>query len=342
MEAMRFGLIGYGLWSRHHATAIAKAPGSELAAIACASEATAATARQTFPNVPVLIGYEHLLARPDIDAVVISVPNHLHAEIGTAALAADKDVLLEKPMATTLEDCDRLISAARASGRVLSIGHELRLSAQYGRVKELIDTGEIGTPRYLSFSLFRFPFRPGSGGWRYDAARVGSWLLEEPVHVFDFTMWYFASLGDPLSVQAVGAPRSGEAGMSSELTVILRFAGSAHAVITETLAGFEYHQLLHVVGAEGSIRSWWSGALDRTREARFDLRLTRRNNREPETIPVAASGELVELEEQARRIVPAFQRREPLVSGEESKKRVAVCLAAERSLRENREIPLTF
>src|SRR5215467_8833037 len=326
MEAMRFGLIGYGLWGRHHATSIAKAPGSELAAIACASEATAATARQTFPNVPVLIGYEHLLARPDIDAVVISVPNHLHAEIGTAALAADKDVLLEKPMATTLEDCDRLISAARASGRV----------------KELIDTGEIGTPRYLSFSLFRFPFRPGSGGWRYDAARVGSWLLEEPVHFFDFTMWYFASLGDPWSVQAAGAPRSGEAGMSSELTVILRFAGSAHAVITETLAGFEYHQLLHVVGAEGSIRSWWSGALDRTREARFDLRLTRRDNREPETIPVAASGELVELEEQARRIVPAFQRREPLVSGEESKKRVAVCLAAERSLRENREIPLTF
>src|SRR5499427_369111 len=314
MEAMRFGLIGYGLWGRHHATAIAKAP-----------------------------GYEHLLARPDIDAVVISVPNHLHAEIGTAALAADKDVLLEKPMATTLEDCDRLISAARTSGRVLSIGHELRLSAQYGRVKELIDAGEIGTPRYLSFSLFRFPFRPGSGGWRYDASRVGSWILEEPVHFFDFTMWYFAALGDPISVQAIGAPRAGEAGMSSELTVILRFAAGAHAVITETLAGFEYHQLLHVVGAEGSIRSWWSGALDRTREARFDLRLTRRNNREPETIRVAASGELVELEEQAhRRIVPAFQRREPLVSGEESKKRVAVCLAAERSLRENREIPLTF
>jgi len=339
---MRFGLIGYGLWGRHHANAIAKAPGAELAAIACASETTAAVARRDFPHVPILIGYEHLLVRPDIDAVVISVPNHLHAEIGAAALAAGKDVLLEKPMATTLEDCDRLIAAARASGRVLSIGHELRLSAQYGRVKDLIDTGEIGTPRYLSFSLFRFPFRPGSGGWRYDAARVGSWILEEPIHFFDFTMWYFASLGDPLSVQAIGASRAGEAGMSSELTVILRFAGGAHAVITETLAGFEYHQLLHVVGAAGSIRSWWSGALDRTLEARFDLRLTRRNKRESETIPVAASGELVELEEQARRIVPAFQQREPLVSGEESKKRVAVCLAAERSLRENREIPVAF
>src|SRR5215467_4554959 len=339
---MRFGLIGYGLWGRHHANAIAKAPGAELAAIACASEATAAMARRDFPHVPILIGYEHLLVRPDIDAVVISVPNHLHAEIGAAALAAGKDVLLEKPMATTLEDCDRLIAAARASGRVLSIGHELRLSAQYGRVKDLIDTGEIGTPRYLSFSLFRFPFRPGSGGWRYDAARVGSWILEEPIHFFDFTMWYFASLGDPLSVQAIGASRAGEAGMSSELTVILRFAAGAHAVITETLAGFEYHQLLHVVGADGSIRSWWSGALDRTREARYELRLTRSGCRDPETIPITASGELVELEEQARRIVSAFQQRKPLVSGEESKKRIAVCLAVERSLEDNGEIPLTF
>jgi myo-inositol 2-dehydrogenase/D-chiro-inositol 1-dehydrogenase len=339
---MRFGLIGYGLWGRHHAAAIVKAPGGELAAIACASEATAAAARRDFPHVPTLIGYPGLLARADVDAVVISVPNHLHAEIGVAALAAGKDVLLEKPMATTLEGCDRLLAAARASGRVLSIGHELRLSAQYGKVKELIDAGEIGLPRYLSFSLFRFPFRPGSGGWRYDAVRVGSWILEEPVHVFDFTMWYFAALGDPVSVQALGAPRAGGAAMSSELTVILRFAGHAHAVITETLAGFEYHQLLHVVGALGSIRSWWSGALDRTRQARFELRVAHRDQGEPETIPVAASGELVELEEQARQIVTAFEQRKPLVTGEESKKRVAVCLAAERSLREGREIPLAF
>lgn len=339
---MRFGLIGYGLWGRHHAVAITKAPGAELAAIACASESTAAAARRDFPDVPVVIGYRSLLARSDIDAVTVSVPNHMHAEVGVAALIAGKDVLLEKPMATTLEDCDTLLAAARSSGRVLTIGHELRLSAQYGRIKALIDAGDIGTPSYLSFSLFRFPFRPGSGAWRYDASRVGSWILEEPVHFFDFSMWYFEALGDPISVQAVGAPRAGEAGMSSELTGILRFPGQAHAVITETLAGFEYHQLLHVVGAEGSIRSWWSGALDRTLHPTFELRVARRGRREPETVPVERSGELVELEEQARQVVTAFSRRQALVPGEEARKRVAVCLAAERSLREGREIPLTF
>src|SRR6266542_1550919 len=320
---MRFGLIGYGLWGRHHAAAIAKAPGAELAAIACASEATAAAARRDFPGVPVDIGYPRLVGRADIDAVVVSVPNHLHAEVGVAALAAGKDVLLEKPMATTLEDCDRLLDAARTGGGVLTIGHELRLSAQYGKVKALIDTGEIGTPSYLAFSLFRFPFRPGSGGWRYDAARVGSWILEEPVQVF-------------------GAPRAGEAGMPSDLTIILRFPRQAHAVITETLAGFEYHQLLHVVGSEGAIRSWWSGALDRTLHPSFELRVAGRGRRAAETVAVAASGEVVELEEQARQVVTAFARRMALVSGEEARKRVAVCLAAERSLREGREVALVF
>src|SRR3984893_12223409 len=192
---MRFGLIGYGLWGRHHAAAIAKAPGADLAAIACASEATAAAAHRDFPGVRVDIGYQGLLARREIDAVAVVGPNHLHAEIGVAALEAGKDVLLEKPMATTLADCDRLLAAARARGRGRAIGHELRHSAQYGRVKAMIDAGEIGTPTYAAFSLFRFPFRPGSTGWRYDVTRVGSWILEEPVHFFDFIMWYFESLG---------------------------------------------------------------------------------------------------------------------------------------------------
>jgi myo-inositol 2-dehydrogenase/D-chiro-inositol 1-dehydrogenase len=339
---LRFGLIGYGLWGRHHAAAIAAAPDATLAAIACASEATAAAAARDFPGVPVDVGYQALLARADVDAVAVVVPNHLHAEVGVAALEAGKDVLLEKPMATTLEGCDRLLAAARSSGRVLSIGHEARLSAQYGRVKTLIDAGEIGVPAYVGFSLFRFPFRPGSQGWRYDPARVGSWILEEPVHFFDFVMWYFDGVGDPVSVLALGDTESRGAGMSENFTAMVRFPGGAHAVITQTLGGFEYHQNLHVVGTGGSIRSWWSGTLDRTVHPTFELRLDRRAKGGVETVPVDQSGELVELGVQAREVVTAFARRRPLVSGEDARKRIVVCLAAEQSLRENREIALRF
>jgi len=225
---------------------------------------------------------------------------------------------------------------------VLTIGHQLRLSAQYGRVKALIDAGEIGVPVYVGFTLFRFPFRPGSKGWRYDPARVGSWMLEESVHFFDFVMWYFDGVGAPRSVLAFGDTEPRGAGLSDNFTAILRFPGHAHAAISQTLAGFEYHQSLHVVGTQGAIRSWWSAALDRAAHPAFELRLERRRQGGVETVPVDQSGELVELTAQAREVVTAFGQRRPLVSGEEARKSVVACLAVEQSLRENREIALQF
>ena len=338
---VRFGLVGYGAWGRHHAQAIAEAPGARLTAIACRSEATAEAARRDCPGVPVLGDYRALLGRADVDAVDIVLPNHLHAEVGIAALEHGKDVLLEKPMACTPEECDALIAAARRSGRVLSIGHELRLSAQWGRIKALIDAGEVGAPEYMLFELFRFPYRRGAGGWRYERGQVGSWILEEPVHAFDFALWYFEGMGDPLSVLAAGRARSGVDGLYDHFTAIVRFPGGRHAVITQTLAAFEYHQVMEIVGARGAIRGWWSGALDRTLEPAFGLTV-KRGDRDPEPIAIARSGEVWELRDQLRRTAEAFEARRPLVTGEEARKRVVLCVAAERALREGREIPLAF
>ncbi|MGH7334035.1 MAG: Gfo/Idh/MocA family protein [Candidatus Rokuibacteriota bacterium] len=338
---MRLGLIGYGAWGRHHAAAIVKTPGAALAGIACASAATAATARADHPEVPVHLDYRALLRDSTIDAVDIVVPNHLHAEIGGAALEAGKDVLLEKPMATTVEGCDRLLAAAAAHDRVLSIGHELRLSTQWGAIKRLIEAGEIGEPRYALVTLFRCPYRRGSGDWRYVPGKVGSWILEEPVHFFDFVMWYFEGWGDPRSVLAVGNG-SGGAGMADNLSVIVRFPDTRYAVITQTLAGFEHHHTVEIIGSVGAIRTWWSGTMDRTRHAAFELKVKRRGQAECEAIDVGASGELFELEDEIAQTVAAFRARRPLVSGVEARKRIVVCLEAERSLREGREVALTL
>jgi len=342
---VRFALVGYGAWGRHHAAAIRQAPGAELAGIACGGERSAAAARHDHPDVPVVLDYHALLENPDVDAVDVVVPNDRHVEVATAALARGKDVLLEKPMAPTAKGCDRLLAAARQSGRVLSIGHEFRLSTQWGTIRRLLDAGEFGGPLYALVSLFRFPYRPGSGGWRYDPARVGSWILEEPVHFFDLVLWYFEGLGDPTSVLAVGnaRPRPGPAArMADDFTAVVRFPGGAYAVVTQTLAGFEHHQVVEVVGSEGSARAWWSGAMDRTRQPAFDLRVQRRGQEAPEPVVLGTSGELFELEEELRQTVAAFRDRRPLVPGEEARKRIVVCLEAERSLREGREIPLRF
>ena len=334
--SLRFGLIGYGLFGRHHARAIAQAPGATLAAIACRSRETADAARKDYPDAAVELDYRALLARRDIHAVDIVVPNDLHEQVGVAALEAGKDVLLEKPLAPTLAACDRLIETAHRTGRVLSIGHELRLSSQWGRVKALLDAGEIGEPTYAHVSLFRFPYRPGSAGWRHEAERVGSWVLEELVHHFDLVLWYFARWGDPVAVSAVGFSRGGDPALAEVLTATLRFAGGRYAVVTLTLTGFEYHVGCEVVGDEGALRAWWSGGMDRTREADFGLKVQRRGASAPVAVPLVVSGELFELEEQLRLAVGAFRERRALVTAEEARKSVAVCLAVEEALREGR------
>lgn len=339
---IRFGLIGYGLWGRHHAAAIKGAPGAELVAIACGDGASAAAAREAHPDVPLYTDYRQMLAQSDIDAVDVVVPNHLHCEIGTAALDAGKDVLLEKPMALTVAECDRLIAAARRNGRVLTIGHEFRLSTQWGALKTIIEAGDIGTPLYANVSLFRFPYRPGSGSWRYEPGKVGSWTLEEPVHFFDSLMWYFEAWGDPVSVLSIGSSKGRDAGMSDNFTSIVRWPGALYAVVTQTLAGFEHHHVMEIVGTEGSMRTWWSGTMDRTREPAFEIKVQRKGQKACETLKVAPSGELFELEEELRRAVTAFRERKPIVSGEEARKRIIVCLEAERSLAEGRELALAY
>ena len=339
---LRFGLIGYGLWGKHHAQAIAKAPEATLVAIACSSPETESAARADFPKVPVFLGYRSLLDRADIEAIDIVVPNHLHAEIGVAALEAGKDVLLEKPMALSVEDCDRLIRAANRHGRVLTIGHEFRLSTQWGRIKALIEEGEIGEPIYALVSLFRNPYRLGSGGWRYSGEKVGSWTLEEPVHFFDSLMWYFEKWGDPRSVFAIGSSKGRQQGMFDNFSAIMKWQGQLYGLVTQTLGGFEHHQVMEVVGREGSIRTWWSGTMDRTLHPVFELKVQRRGKEKCETLDVPPSGELFELEEELKRVVSAFRERRPIVYGEEARKRVVICIEAERSLAEGREIELQF
>ena len=162
--------------------AIAQAPGATLTAIACRTEDTAAAAARDFPDVRVHLDYRELLARGDVDAVDVVVPNALHAEVGVAALEAGKDVLLEKPLAPTLEECDRLMAAAARTGRVLTIGHELRLSHQWGGIKRMIDAGDLGEPPRHADDPVPLPLSPRRRRLALRGRHVGSWILEEPVH----------------------------------------------------------------------------------------------------------------------------------------------------------------
>jgi predicted dehydrogenase len=121
--------------------------------------------------------YEALLADPEIDAVSVCTTNATHADMAVAALKAGKHVLCEKPMATSLEDCERMVQAARENGRVLMIGQNQRLAAAHVKARELIEQGAIG--RLLTFTTaFRhggpetWTIDPGSNTWFFDKARA--------------------------------------------------------------------------------------------------------------------------------------------------------------------------
>ena len=121
--------------------------------------------------------FEAMLADPEIDAVSICTANAVHAEMAIAALNAGKHVLCEKPMATSAEDCERMVRAAADNGRVLMIGQNQRLAAAHVKTRELIEQGAVG--RLLTFTTaFRhggpetWTVDPGANNWFFDKARA--------------------------------------------------------------------------------------------------------------------------------------------------------------------------
>jgi myo-inositol 2-dehydrogenase/D-chiro-inositol 1-dehydrogenase len=337
---IRCGLIGYGAWGWHHARVIAAEPRAHLAAIAAHSETTAARARQEHPSCRVFTDYRELLATVDLDAVAVVLPSHLHYEAARAVLEADCHLLLEKPMCLSIGECEALNGLAQARRKVLAVGHEMRLSTLWGKVKELIAGGALGDPLYALIELWRRPYRLGADGWRYDSRRVGNWILEEPIHFFDLARWYFRGTADPVSVYArANAKQAAHAELQDHFSALIQFSGGRYAVVSQSLGGWEHHQTVKVSGTEGALWAAWSGALDRTFEPTFSLRLQRGSTLEEVAIPRAA-GEVFELGDQFGRFVDAIVTGvPPAATGEDGAWSVRMCLRAQDSVRLGTPLP---
>src|ERR1035437_8128148 len=108
-EAVGFGVVGTGVWGETHLMAYSSAPGVKLVGVCDKNEALGRERAQQYGAEFFTTDYRELLARKDIKAVSIVTPDFLHREIAVAALEAGKHVLIEKPMATTVEDCQAMI-----------------------------------------------------------------------------------------------------------------------------------------------------------------------------------------------------------------------------------------
>jgi myo-inositol 2-dehydrogenase/D-chiro-inositol 1-dehydrogenase len=341
IRPVRFALAGFGAWGKFHAQSITSNPEAKLIAISAPSEVSRTEAQQLYPDALIFADSLEMIAQADFDIIDIVTPSHTHCEIALAAMQKGKHVLLEKPMAITLEDCKAIVARAQQYGVHLAVGHELRLSSQWGRIKEIIDAGIIGESQYVLVELSRKPYRQGASGWRYDQSRVGSWVLEEPIHFFDLARWYLESSGDPIELQAYANSRDPQRpNLYDNFSAMFKYANGSYAVVSQTLAAFEHHQTVKVSGTKGALWAAWSGALDRTLEPEYFLKVF--DGEKLETVKLETrSGEVFELREEIAQCVEMVRKgKKPAATGKDGLWSAGLCLVAEESIRQGKSLPV--
>jgi predicted dehydrogenase len=195
---MRIGILGSGFMGTTHARAYAKIPGITIAAV---SSRTLDKAKKLAKEVRgrAAMDDRSIIDDPAIDAISNTLPTHLHAKTTIAALSAGKHVLLEKPFALTVAECDDMIAAAKAADRTLMVAHVLRFWGEYVSLVELVHSGKLGKP--ISAVAARLSQLPAWADWFLNPAWSGGAVLDLCIHDFDALNWLF---GTPKSVYARG------------------------------------------------------------------------------------------------------------------------------------------
>ncbi len=182
-----YGLLGSGFMAHTYAECLAKhVPDGHLVAVALGSRAPGLAEEYGVALEPTA---ESLLARDDIQAVIIATPHSTHLPLTAAAAAAGKHVYIEKPMAVTLADCDRMIEACRAAGVLLTVNHVTRYRRSPGTAKQLLLDGKIGDLRMIRVLSSVVGYLPDDHGWAKDPGEGGAWL-DMGVHMFDALRWF--------------------------------------------------------------------------------------------------------------------------------------------------------
>lgn len=143
--APRIAVLGCGYWGSNHIRTL-----KSLGALAAVSDVNSARAEGFASEYGCeAIAPDALFDRPDIDAVVLALPPQFHADMALRAIAAGKDLLVEKPIALTVADAERTVAAARAAGRIFMTGHVLRFHPAFEELMTLIASGELGEIKYI-------------------------------------------------------------------------------------------------------------------------------------------------------------------------------------------------
>lgn len=203
IKSVRLGLIGCGrVAEERHLPILARVPGIQVIAATDVDAERLGRIARRFEIAHAHADYRALLDRTDVDAVAILAPTQFHAEIGCAALDAGKHLFIEKPLATSLRECDELIAhAARARVKTM-VGFNMRSHRLVRRAREMIQNGRLGTIKAIKSSFTHW--RPTPPSWKRKRASGGGVVINEAIHHFD--LWRFFLQCEIVQVFAVSQP----------------------------------------------------------------------------------------------------------------------------------------
>ena len=312
--AFRAAVVGVGHLGRHHARILAAAPGVELAAVV---DVDPARARAVAADVGTAAVRDVLEVDPPVDGVVVAVPTRDHLRVGLPLLEAGVAVLVEKPIAASTAEADRLIEAAAASGATLAVGHTERHNPAVAAALPL-----ISAPRFIEVHRLA-SFRPRS----LDVDVV----FDVMIHDLDVVLSCVGS--EPVSIEAVGVPV-----LSPRIDIAnarLRFGNGCIANLTASrisrervrkLRVFQPHALVSVDYAEQQVEIW---KVSKGADERAGIDGGR--------VDVAAAEPL---ERELRDFVRAARRRSaPRVTGADGRRALAVAQRIADAMAEGAEPP---
>jgi myo-inositol 2-dehydrogenase/D-chiro-inositol 1-dehydrogenase len=330
---LKIGILGAGRIGRVHAATLAfRNRDAEVVAIADPNREAAEQAAAEFDIRRVAVDATEILADPGIHAVLICSPTETHSGLVTAAASAGKHIFCEKPVDHTLARIDRALEAVRRAGVTLQVGFNRRFDANFARVRQAVESGEIGTPHLLHI-VSRDPGPPPISYIRSS----GGMFLDMTIHDFDMARFL---IGDEVASVYTAAgvridPEIGNAGDVDTAVTVLRFVHGAIGTIDNCRrAPYGYDQRAEVLGSAGAIaigNCYPNAAVISTAESvRRDL---------PLNFFLERYRDSFEAEMQA--FVRAVRNHEPApVSGQDARAPVVIALAARKSYEESRPVRL--
>ena len=212
MKALRIGIVGYGYWGPMLVRNFSQLPEFEVAGVADLRPDRLAKAKSDYQVGLTTSNVEDLLGDESIEAIAIATPISTHADLAKRALEAGKHVWLEKPMAHSLEACEELVALAAQRDRVLLVDHTFLYTGAVERMKQLVDSGELGDLYY------------------FDSVRVNLGLFQHDYNVVwdlaphDLSIMLHLVQDRPVQVQATGAaPMKTGNGLESVAYVTIQF-----------------------------------------------------------------------------------------------------------------------